>query len=50
MKRLLSLFLFVCLLCAACACGGETPSGVPDGTSAPETTAAPVMMPVDMGQ
>ncbi len=49
-KKVLALFMLVCLLCAACACGDETPSGVPGDTSAPETTAAPVMMSVDMGQ
>lgn len=50
MKRLISLFLFACLLCTVCACGGEPPADVPGDTSAPETTAAPAMMPVDMGQ
>lgn len=50
MKRLLSLFLLACLLCAACACGGEPSHSVPGDTSAPETTAVPIMMSLDMGQ
>lgn len=50
MKKVFALFLLVCLLCAACACGGDTPADMPGDTSAPETTAVPVMMSVDMAQ
>lgn len=50
MKKIFSLFLVVCLLCTFCACGGETPPDVSGDTSVPETTVAPVLIPVDMGQ
>lgn len=50
MEKLLSLLLLACLLCTVCACGGEIFADVGGDTSSAETTAAPVLMPVDMGQ